>query len=197
MNGYRQRTENKRKAIQLAALDLFASHGIAKVSLAEIAKKARVSPVTIYNYFGTKDALVKAVMIYFLEEEWRRQIELMQSDLPFHVKVKKLMFDGEEWTGKWNKEILEELLSNDEEWKIMVENVFEDVLPELMRFIETGKNEGYIDHDLSSNTILVYFRLLKEIKLTPIYKEVSTNTRMLEELSKIIFYGLLNYKIEE
>lgn len=81
----------------------------------------------------------------------------MQSDLPFLEKVKRLMFEGEEWTGKWNKEILEELLSNDEKWIRMVEDVFEDALPELMRFNETGKNEGYIDRDLSSNTILVYF----------------------------------------
>lgn len=121
----------------------------------------------------------------------------MQSDLPFLEKVKRLMFEGEEWTGKWNKEILEELLSNDEKWIRMVEDVFEDALPELMRFNETGKNEGYIDRDLSSNTILVYFRLLKEIKLTPVFKEVSTNTRMLEELSRIIFYGLLNHKTDD
>lgn len=196
MDGYQQRTEKKKKAIRHAAFDLFAAYGIEKVSLAEIAKKANVSPVTIYNYFGTKDKLVKKVMITFLEEEWQRQIELVQSDLPFPDKVKKMMFDAVEWTEKWNKDVLEQLLSHDSEWRAMVEVVFEKALPEWMRFIEIGKEEGYIDQDLSTNTILVYFKLLKEIKLTPLFKEASTDVRMLEELNRIIFYGLLNQKID-
>ena len=93
MDGYQQRTEKKKKNIRKAAFELFSAYGIAKVSLSEIAKKAQVSPVTIYNYFGTKDMLVKEVMTAFLEESWQQQIELLQSDLPFPDKVEKMMFD--------------------------------------------------------------------------------------------------------
>lgn len=194
MDGYMQRTEKKKKAIRHAALELFSAYGIEKVSLAEIAKTAHVSPVTIYNYFGTKDELIKKVMYFFLEDEWHKQIELIKSSLSFPEKIQKMLFDEVEWTNKWNKEILDQLLSNDPEWRAMVEVIFNEALPEIMRFIESGKEEGYIDKDLSTSTVLVYFNLLKELKFTSLFKEVSADTQMLEELSRLFIHGLLNQK---
>ncbi|WP_028608670.1 TetR/AcrR family transcriptional regulator [Paenibacillus harenae] len=197
MDGYQQRTEKKKQAIRHAAFDLFAFYGIEKVSLAEIARKANVSPVTIYNYFGTKDELVKTVLSSFLEEAWQKHIELMKSDLSFPEKIKKMMFDTEEYMLKWNKDILDRMLSNDPEWRAGVEIIVGKAMPEVIRFVELGKKEGYIDENLSTETILVYFNLLKEIKLTSAFKEISTDARKMEELQRVFFYGLFNRNIDK
>ncbi|MEE4598951.1 helix-turn-helix domain-containing protein [Streptomyces sp. DSM 41524] len=45
-----------------AARDLFAKRGPASVTVRDIAARARVSHGLIYRHFGTKDALLKAVM---------------------------------------------------------------------------------------------------------------------------------------
>lgn len=191
MDGYMQRTENKKSKIKQVAFELFLKHGIEKVSLAEIAKGAGVSPVTIYNYFGTKDQLIAKVMTSFLEDEWQQKIELMRSELPFPEKVERMIFESIQWTEKLNLSVMNQVLSNDSEWKTVVETVFSSALTELTQFIEAGKAEGYIDKDIPTNSILIYFNLVKEMKLTSQFKEISSNPLLLGDLTQLIFYGFL------
>ncbi|MBF6347948.1 helix-turn-helix transcriptional regulator [Nocardia flavorosea] len=54
--------QNSRLAILLAAAELFARHGPAKVSLREVAAAAGVPYSLIYRFFGTKDKLLAAAM---------------------------------------------------------------------------------------------------------------------------------------
>ena len=58
MDGFQRRREQKKESIRRAALDLFGVHGIKKVSVNDVARRAGVSPVTIYNYYGSKQGLV-------------------------------------------------------------------------------------------------------------------------------------------
>lgn len=197
MDGYQQRTEKKKKAIIQASFELFSTYGVDKVSLAEIAKNARVSPVTIYNYFGTKDELVRKVLFSFLEEEWARQIELMRSDLSFPQKIRKMMFGAILWTDKLNSSFIQQLLSDDPEWKELVEKIYTEAVPELIQFIEHGKAQGYIDKDISSDTIFLYFNLIKEMKLTNLFKQSLQNPQTIDELTHLFFYGILNRQVDK
>lgn len=51
-----------RPAIIGAATDLFVEHGVAGVSVKQIAERARVHPSLVRRYVGTKSALVRAVL---------------------------------------------------------------------------------------------------------------------------------------
>jgi AcrR family transcriptional regulator len=53
MNGFERRKKRKRENICRAAFELFCTLGMQKTKIAQIAKKADVSQVTIYNYFGS------------------------------------------------------------------------------------------------------------------------------------------------
>lgn len=54
----------KRKALILdAALHLFAEKGFASTSISMIAKQAGISKGLIYNYFASKEALIKTIII--------------------------------------------------------------------------------------------------------------------------------------
>ncbi|EHB66727.1 transcriptional regulator, TetR family [Paenibacillus lactis 154] len=192
MNGYQARTEMKKERIRKAALELFNKWGVEKVSLAQIAKHAEVSPVTIYNYFGTKPQLVRHVIITMLEEAWQQRIVLLQSNLPFHEKIEKMFFSTTEMAENVAPELLEPLLSNDPEIVTAVENIYRKYEPELISFIETGRDEGYVNPGVSSETILLYFTILKEvsakIKRFDGSEEAARQTR---ELMEIVFYGFL------
>ncbi len=61
MDGYQRRREQKKENIRLATLDLFTVHGMKKVSVSDVARRAGVSPVTIYNYYGSKQGLMHDV----------------------------------------------------------------------------------------------------------------------------------------
>ena len=58
MNKYELRTNKKKEDIVNSALALFRDNGFQNTSIKQIADRAKVSQVSIYNYFGSKDALV-------------------------------------------------------------------------------------------------------------------------------------------
>jgi AcrR family transcriptional regulator len=52
---------DQRARIVDAARRLFASHGVDEVTMAEVATEAGVARATVFNYFGSKHALVEAI----------------------------------------------------------------------------------------------------------------------------------------
>lgn len=71
-------------------------YGIQKVSIAEIAEKANVSQVTIYNYFESKHKLSKDVFEYYITKASEDFEKLVYSDLPFPEKIKQIIFNKKE-----------------------------------------------------------------------------------------------------
>ncbi|MBI5310358.1 MAG: TetR/AcrR family transcriptional regulator [Actinobacteria bacterium] len=74
-----------RAAIRQAALELFAEHGVASVSVRDIAKRAGVSPALLFHHYGTKDGLREAV------DEWITQntavaVAQAEQDLPDDIE---------------------------------------------------------------------------------------------------------------
>jgi AcrR family transcriptional regulator len=59
------------------------TYGPDKTSVNEIAQKAGVSPASIYNYFGTKEGLMKDSIINLLESSWKLREELWDSERHF------------------------------------------------------------------------------------------------------------------
>ncbi len=57
-----------RNAIIQAAVSLFLSEGIDKTTVAEIAEKAKLSSMSVYRYFGNKQAIAVAVANHLLQE---------------------------------------------------------------------------------------------------------------------------------
>jgi AcrR family transcriptional regulator len=61
------RRERKKNAVRsniiATAIDLFAKHGIANVTVEQIAEAADIGKGTIYNYFDTKEDIVVAFMV--------------------------------------------------------------------------------------------------------------------------------------
>lgn len=60
-SGRRQKARTTRRAVIAAARELLEERGFAVTTIAEVARRAGVSPESIYKGFGTKAALVKEV----------------------------------------------------------------------------------------------------------------------------------------
>ena len=59
MDGFARRKEQSKEDIRMAAWELFSQFGVDKVSMTDVARKAGVSQATIYNNFGSKEALAR------------------------------------------------------------------------------------------------------------------------------------------
>ena len=66
----------RRELIEVAAKNLFVEKGFELASVEEIADLAMVSPATIYNYYGTKDELLLAIVA-------RGEVGVVQKDREF------------------------------------------------------------------------------------------------------------------
>ena len=65
---YEQIREERRKAIMATALDLFANQGYNMTTISHIAEKAGISKGLLYNYFTSKEDLLKAIMTGLTEQ---------------------------------------------------------------------------------------------------------------------------------
>ncbi|KXG73628.1 TetR/AcrR family transcriptional regulator [Thermotalea metallivorans] len=190
MNGFERRAERKKENIRQAALQLFSVHGVQKVSMAEIAKKANVSQVTIYKYFGSKDELIYDVVSMFLEKRLQEDTQIIESDLPFPEKIKVFISKNTRDLAQLDSDFLQLMMSEEERIRQKVEEFSETkYIPLLLKLIEKGKKEGYINHQISNEAILLFISLFKEkpsMRVTP-----EENMKLFEDMSRLFFYGIL------
>ena len=73
-----ERAAETRHRITTAALELFTEHGFGGSTVTAIAKRAGVAPQTVYAVFGTKGAILQALLSRLEEDagaaEWRARI---------------------------------------------------------------------------------------------------------------------------
>lgn len=77
----------KEKIIQ-TAVDLVQEYGV-KFTLSDIASNAGISKKTIYKYFDSKEALLRAVVDYVFEDIRRQHQKILKQDLPNVEKLKQ------------------------------------------------------------------------------------------------------------
>ena len=191
INGFEKRRQKKKETIRQAAFELFSTYGVQKVTIAEIAKKATVSQVTIYNYFGSKDELLMDVIVDLVENKWQKYKELLGGDLSFQKKLEAMIFDKRETAKSLNQEFLEAIYLSHPEIKEYFKEFYEKrAIPMLVEMIEQGKREGYINKDISLEAILFYMRMFNEAASNPDFISIySKDTEF--GMTKLFLYGLI------
>lgn len=199
MNGFDQRRERKKESIRQAAFQLFSKYGAQRVSIGEIAQNANVSQVTIYNYYGSKNALLIDTIQTFAYDQWKKYAEFIASDLPFPEKIEKVIFGKSDISQVLSPEFLESLVSNDPEITEFVEDFYNNkILPSILEFIEEGRNNGYINNNISTEAILLYLNIFREGTETPeVLGGQQENARLSKELSTLFFYGILGKPLND
>ncbi|MCC3357852.1 TetR/AcrR family transcriptional regulator [Bacillus sp. REN16] len=189
MDGFEKRREQKKKDILEASLALFMEYGVQKVSIAEIAKKANVSQVTIYNYFENKDNLVRFVFKFYVDQVWIEQKQLLKSDLPFNIKIKQIIFEKGIAVTQISDKFFRDFMKDYASGQSYIEEVYlKEALPLLTSLFDEGKQQGYIDPAISNESILFYMQMFQEFM-----QREDTTKRIFpiaEDLTKLFFYGI-------
>jgi AcrR family transcriptional regulator len=190
MNGYERRTKTKKEKIQVAALDLFCTYGTEKTSVNEIATKARVSPATIYNYFGSKEGLMKETIKSILEDSWKAKKELWESDLPFPELIKHAISMSEDFFDRTNLDTVKAIFDSDPQIKKLADDFNQNSYPYLVgKFFEKGRREGYIRKDISLEAATIYLKMYQDVLMQPGIIN-NQNKNLINELVDLMIYGL-------
>ena len=115
MKGFERRKEQKRESILRAALELFQSFGFKRVSISEIARRAGVSPVTIYNHFGNKQGLIRDTVKSLSQNALENYRTIIRSEKPFNEKLEAIVLNKSEIASQFQGELLQSIIQNDPE----------------------------------------------------------------------------------
>jgi AcrR family transcriptional regulator len=191
VNGFERRRKEKRAAILKAAFELFSTRGVGTVTIADLAARAGVSQVTIYNYFGSKDGLAREVFRIVLDRQTEETERLLASNLAFREKAERLLFEKMQVLTDPNLELFTKAYLEDSDTQRLINDYFEKTVPALVgKLIEQGKQEGCINPDIATGSFLLYIEIFKRGSLLPeIY--AALNVKNLRDISEIFFYGML------
>ena len=197
MNGFESRKQRKNESIRQAALELFKTYGFKKVSINDIAHKAGVSQVTIYNHFGSKQELVRDVVKTLFTSMIDKYRAIINGEGSFTEKLESIVFDKTEIASHFQGQLTQALFQSDPEMEHFVDDWWKkDVVPLTIDLIEKGKNEGYINPELSREVLLLYLSLLRSgVSARPdLLANVKPNIKLYRELNYIFLYGMMGKK---
>ena len=161
MNKYEMTTERKKAAVINAALKLFTEKGFAGVSIKEIAALAVVSQVSIYNYFGSKEALVAECVNIVIHDTLQRAEEILVKDIIFIDKLKLALSLCTEELSKSVSEYFTNIALDDPALvELLNYNINRFKMKIYRDYVELGKQEGIIDNTIPTDTFLDFIDAL-------------------------------------
>jgi len=191
---------DKRERIIEAAVDLFqSSHQLRKVSVEEIAKRASVSPTTIYHYFGTRETLVEEIARRLVMEIIERTRKFLSSSLPFPQKLQEVISGKIALASQANDEIVNKMMSQDQGMAKFIEEVYrKELVPIWNDFLSDGKESGYIDPDLDADVFLTYLDILRAGfgAKADLLREWRKNLPLLQKMTRLVFYGFMKRDVD-
>ncbi|WP_215141325.1 TetR/AcrR family transcriptional regulator [Exiguobacterium qingdaonense] len=185
MNGFTKRTNEKRQAILRAASDLMARKQ-SRFTVNELAKQATVSPVSIYNYFGSKEQVIIEVLQLMTEEQMSWIDRAIESNAPFDSllvdilkrKIKMaVLFD----------ETVTAMIQQDPSWEQLSARGYDS----FARLIEYGKQQGRIDATLSTASYLHYVQLIQQAILSDPHFSVGDLKETMEDYFHFFLNGII------
>jgi AcrR family transcriptional regulator len=166
----------------------------ADVRVADIARDAGVSPVTVYAYFGGKAALVHEVYRRSLAERIAQYEQALQSDEDYPERLQSfldLKARGARDQGGWIPSALHRRYPDiASDLHSMRRSAF---LRVSRGFLEEGRREGYVNPRVSDEVVLLAIDLIQAgLDHRPDVGELlADDSAIAEELSNLLLHGLL------
>lgn len=187
MNKYEIRTEQKKSAIIHAALELINKKGFANASIKEIAALANVSQVSIYNYFGSKDALAIECAKLVVNDNFQKARDLLHTEVDFKEKLLSALSICSSQINHSMSEYFSVSTLADKNFISLLTDGINDLKREVyLEYIEAGKKENVIDPSIPTSTILKFVDSFNTIEI-----DAHDYNTEVEAIHHLFLYGVL------
>lgn len=199
LDGFERRKEQSKENIRKAASELFSQFGGEKVSIADIAKKAGVSQATIYNNFGSKEALTRDFVKTTVDQLVNDVENLLAPPIPFEEKITAIIqfISGAIEDGNhpnMDRSVFASSidLQSDREIKQIQDNAKVRMTKIIIDLIQEGKAQGKIKSDISDEVFTIYFFAFMDIFTNPqLQQRIQYNPRLIQDLGDLMKNGLI------
>ena len=172
---------------------MFKDKGFKETSIKSIAEAAEVSPVSIYNYFGSKDNLVALCVNDLFEEITQQAEDILNSNLDFKTKLDHAFALCQEQMSQQISDYFQDKMVEDSVFSTLLTKAITAKKRDIYRaYIHLGKAEGLIAEDLSTELILNVMDALNGMGNQLAHSD-NLETE-LEQIHQIFLYGILGKK---
>lgn len=193
MDGRGKRTQRIIERIKETAFQLFSARGVANVSIDEIAAKADVSKVTIYNHFHSKDELLHEVLVLYSDKVFTAVEEVLNSDMDFLEKLRTILLAQANRPRVASSDHLFDLIEEDAQVGGKLNARLKQIL---FRFFEQGKKEGYIDEDIPFELLYLHSEIYRagyQAKIAEV-EALAEDKEARDKMNQLFFWGILKRK---
>jgi AcrR family transcriptional regulator len=176
--------QSKEIIIVDAARELFFKHGVKRVTVEEICRKAKVSKVTFYKYYNNKQDIAKYIGDELIKLGFDRFDEINGLDLSFPEKIDLMTEWRMEFFSQVSIEFIEEIID--------LESVYAEMKQRYLENIKAAQEKGEIRKGVSVELIWLVTEKLNELVKEGSWKSIfSEYSQFQQQLRRLYFYGLL------
>ena len=181
-----RKKSKKREQIIETAKDLFMRHGIKRVTIEEICKKAGASKMTFYKYFPNKMELVKHIWGKMQEEGFNKLDEIDAMDIPLPEKIQLMFSWKQEYASNISDIFIEEILLTHMEHFDM-----EGYRKRFMRFIENAQERGEVRREIRPEFFIAVLDKLQELAFDEeLVKKYPSFIEFNREIKDFLWFGI-------
>ncbi|WP_283679728.1 TetR/AcrR family transcriptional regulator [Lentilactobacillus sp. Marseille-Q4993] len=192
--------DSKATKIKRAATKLFLKQGYKQTSVADLAKAADSSQVTIYKYFGSKQNLAHQVVLDLVTDGYDKFQKFVDDDsLSFPELAKKMIFESHSETENMNLDFAD-FLMKDLQGQFGSDEAMQVYQHGKVKFwegvITRGRRDGFIKPEISNQAVMTYLDMFIQY-----YSNAKANGNpgptangylpISEEMTQLFFYGLM------
>ncbi len=151
-----QRISKKREQIIKTGKDLFLRHGIKRITVEEICRKAGASKMTFYKYFAGKLELVEHIWRLMMDEGYSKLDEINAMDIALPEKIQRMFAWKEQYTADMSDFFIEEIMSLDFDMNAQYNQKF-------MQFVAEAQKKGEVRPEIRPEFFMAVLEKLREL----------------------------------
>ena len=184
-----QNQKKPKKKIQIVetAEALFIRHGIKRITVEEICRRAGASKMTFYKYFPNKLELVKYIWSNWMEEGLAKMDEIDSMDIPFPEKTHGMY--------QWKTDLVSKISTAFIEEIHPVEFEKEKIKQRFLTFIADAQRKGEIRPNIRPEFIMAAWdKLLELSRDDQLRRKYADYSEFQRELKDFFWFGILTGK---
>ncbi len=187
------RTPQKKQQIVAAAREMFLRHGVRRVSVEEICRKAGVSKMTFYRHYADKPALAEEVVRAIFTEAFAFFDDIYHSDAPVERVFERIISYKETLVERIGPALVEEFYDPASPLSGLMAELKREGMQQFLKFFRARQRSGELRRDIRPEFVLAMVDKMQELarnrQLLALYRD---RAELAHEINAFFFYGIVD-----